>query len=791
MRIRGFDTETFLIGPGSIFPKLVCLTIAERMADGSFETAIYGNGDKEIVAVLREMFQVDGNILVAHSASYDLCVIALSYPEIEPLIWAKLEAGEITDTLLRERLLNLSRHGKLDNFYLPDGSSKRIGYHLSDLVLSYIGTDLSALKEGDDIWRLRYSELDGLKASSYPTEARDYAISDAVYALQVYEKQAEDGGSVETEFFQTAADYALALITAEGMPIDPVRFGEVQAMLLRELSAENLFPLVAAGIITPEEPARPHARQLKKAVGLIAEWTGETAPTNDTFREWRDELESAGIKFKAPEPSHCKTDVLQQRVLAALVAVHIDPRADDVDRFFKMDFEELKALAEELQVNYSKTPGGDVSTASEVIDETAPLDEILLIYQHRQNLQKLVTTELPRMTWNDQPAERVHPRFTVLVETGRTSSRAEKLYPSFNGQNVDPRARPIFVPPPGYLLCSTDYSTLELVCVGQTMFDKYGYSIHADKINAGYDLHAYLGTQLAAKFLPSFRDEVAGLSPDDAYEFFKLLKESDPKTFKHFRKFAKPVGLGFPGGLGPYKIITLAKKTYDVDIIAEAVARFETNPEEFDRQNPSVLYYAKKLYGMDRDDTTWTPVLKGICLARTLKDIWLDTYPEMIEFFDELNSQRKKNRGLSDDGEDSPVDDFSYTTPFGMVRNGCSYTSAANGEAMQSPAAEGFKSACFNLVRATRDPSLKSPLFRPAAYACNEIHDETLTFLREPDAHDLAMEVKDVMEQSMRLVIRDVTVKAEPCLMRRWFKEAEPVYEDGKLVPWEPAPSKT
>lgn len=782
MRIRALDTETFLIGPGAIAPKLVCLTTAERI-DGKLQTTLHGNGDKvEILAMLRDLFQVDGNMLVGHSVSYDLCVIATSYPEIEPLIWAKLEAGEITDTMLRERLLNLSRHGKLDMMPLPDGSTKQIRYQLADLALTYLGLDLSAVKSGEDIWRLRYHELDGYPAAKYPKDAAEYAQDDAAHTLQIYEQQEQvPDASMETEAFQTAADFALACITLEGMPIDAAKFAEVEAMLAKELSEDNMAPLIATGIITPPEPARPHANQLRKAVGLVAEWTGNTRPSNEEILAWREELENSGVKFKAPEPSHLKTAKLQHRVLACLVSRETDMSVEDL---WKMSFENVLKLAEERGIKFNKTPGGDVSTASEVIDDVEGDDEVMGVFAHRQNLQKLVTTELPRMTWDGKPADRVHFRFSALVETGRTSSRAEKLYPSGNGQNVDPRVRPCYVPPPGFLLCSTDYSTLELVCVGQVTLDKFGRSVHAEKINAGYDLHAYLGSALATALLPSFREQVEGLGRDDAYEFFKSMKGGEQdKLFKHWRKFAKPIGLGFPGGLGPYKMLTLAKKTYGVDIVAEAVARFEQHPEEFDRLNPSVLYYAKKLYGMDENDALWTPTLKGIALARRLKDIWLDTYPEMVEYFDLLN-QHRKNKPKSDDDE-GPGDDFEYTTPFGMVRRGCSYTSAANGECMQSPAAEGFKSAVFNLVRACRDPNVGSALYGNARCP-NEIHDETLTFLRESMAHDLAMEVRQIMEDSMRLVIRDVKVKAEPCLMRRWFKEAEPVYKDGRLVPWEP-----
>lgn len=445
-----------------------------------------------------------------------------------------------------------------------------------------------------------------------------------------------------------------------------------------------------------------------------------------------------------------------------------------------------------------------------MIEELATWDPVLETYEKRQETAKMVSTELPRMCWEGKPAEKVHFKFKVLVETGRTSSFAEDLYPSANGQNIDPRARPCYVPGPGgALFCSTDYSTLELCSVGHVMTELFGYSVHADKINAGYDLHAYLGAQLALKFDVDFRDYAAetilepAADPDGVYFLFKGLKDSGPKTqvvngvtipgdprrdfYEHWRKFAKPIGLGFPGGLGPYKMIGLAKKTYGVDIIAAAVARYETHPGEFDLQNGTVLYWAKKLYGWDKKNVRWTPVLKGIMLARTLKDIWLDTYPEMKEFFGQLNQQRQKSADAEDDRR---VDNFSYVTPMGMVRANCSYTAAANGQAMQSPSAEGFKMALFQLVRACRDVTQGSVLYG-RMQVVNEVHDEIITRITEPAmAHELAMEQKRIMEEAMASVFTHVKITAQPALMERWMKEAEPVFENGRLVPFRPKPQK-
>ena len=88
---------------------------------------------------------------------------------------------------------------------------------------------------------------------------------------------------------------------------------------------------------------------------------------------------------------------------------------------------------------------------------------------------KLVTTELPRMR-----AGRVHPRYRILVETGRTSSHGNKktdknpAYPAVNIQQIDPRVRPAYVPSPGHVLCAIDYSFIELVSAAQKCIDLFG-----------------------------------------------------------------------------------------------------------------------------------------------------------------------------------------------------------------------------------------------------------------------------------------------------------------------------
>ena len=74
----------------------------------------------------------------------------------------------------------------------------------------------------------------------------------------------------------------------------------------------------------------------------------------------------------------------------------------------------------------------------------------------------------------------------------------------------------------------------------------------------------------------------------------------------------------------------------------------------------------------------------------------------------------------------------------------------------------------------------------------NFIHDEIITELR----HDSGIQyhckrINMLMEHGMQQLIPDVKITVEGALMRRWHKEAEPVFDapvGGNLLVWEDVP---
>lgn len=119
----------------------------------------------------------------------------------------------------------------------------------------------------------------------------------------------------------------------------------------------------------------------------------------------------------------------------------------------------------------------------------------------------------------------------------------------------------------------------------------------------------------------------------------------------------------------------------------------------------------------------------------------------------------------------------------GRVRANLDYCTTAN-TFFQGLVADAVKAALLPISHECYCvPS--SPLYgsRPLL----DLHDEIFLELVEEKAHEAAHRARDIF---LRVVNErytpDVPMRAEPALMRRWMKKADPVYVNGQLVPWEP-----
>jgi len=744
--VVGWDTETHRISPGNVHPPVVCLQTCIEQEQA------------EVVSVCESSFRPTADALfnleddctrVAHSLSFDVGVMARYDDEYLPAIFQMLEDGRLTCTKIREKLLNLTSHGNLE-YYTVGGTTTKIKYGLSDLVMQYFGVDItedkSSLKRNaktgemevqgvEDSWRLNYSVLEDTPVSEWPQEAVDYAASDAVWARAVYYAQEDARQNIIENAghdpfavleFRCAVDCALSLMSARGVKTDKERVERVEAEIAEELHPGRLENLMDAGILKPEEPPRPYANGAKDHAEDCTDRSNCDCP---------------------PKMTKGKKESVDKTKLVAHVE-NISKENPDI---------EVKRTAPT-----DNFPEGQVSVDKDWLEDYAHLDPVLDEYKFRQTFQKMLTTEIPRMKWEGEVAPVVYPNFDSLKATGRTSSFAGDLYPSFNCQNVDPRMRRGYVPRPGHWMFSIDYGAMELGTFAQACINLFGYSHLAEIINSGRDPHAYLGAQIAMSTDEDFRElacaEVNPEDYDEVYELFMSLRDhkETKDIFKHFRTFAKPTGLGYPGGLGADTFIKYAKGTYGIQV--------------------------------DREK------------AVLLKEVWKQTFPEAQLFFDHvqhgcldnLNGPRTVTVQKQDDQgewyeETIEKERFRYESPMGMWRMACDYCACCNGMALQTPSAEGALLGTYEVVK---DSMTKTSSIYGKVFPLMFIHDEIVGEIVQdtPEAMtNLLSGVAGTMVESMQAVTPDVRAKAEPVIMTRWDKFVDPEYDnEGFLVPTDP-----
>jgi DNA polymerase I-like protein with 3'-5' exonuclease and polymerase domains len=294
--------------------------------------------------------------------------------------------------------------------------------------------------------------------------------------------------------------------------------------------------------------------------------------------------------------------------------------------------------------------------------------------------------------------------------------------------------REAFVPRKGWVYAFADYSGLELATLAQVCLDVLGHSEMAEALKRGEDLHLALGA------------DMLGITYAEA----KARMKAGDAEMKHYRQQAKPAGFGFPGGLGA----------------------------------DSFREYAEA-YG----------VILTLQQAKELKDAWFRKWPEMRDYFAWIGQ-------LTEGGRPPPI----VQIRSGRLRGDASYCAVANGM-FQGLAAEGAKEALWRVAKEcylASDPShwegprtSPTPLFgaRPVLFIHDEIGMEVpydASVGGSPlIASAAAFRLSTVMVHAMTKWVPDVPIKADPVLVRRWYKGAEPVYMAGEggariLVPSKP-----
>lgn len=404
------------------------------------------------------------------------------------------------------------------------------------------------------------------------------------------------------------------------------------------------------------------------------------------------------------------------------------------------------------------SPKGTIKTTSEDLKQYLEQtdDPIIRDFLALTDYEKVISAFVSRLK-TAEPVIRCG--YSATKSTGRTSSSTSPNMPSVNIQQM-PREVPdvtydvrnCFVPRKGYKIVSIDYAGLELASTGHQLYKTFWRSKMKDMINSGnspVDMHSMFAYRLR---------NLSGKYPKCNYEEF--VKNKKKETYKEFRQLAKPINLGFPGGIGYDTMRTLMAKDglhSEFRIIARSNRESELKVhmmslrKEFD--NVRIARLGKKEWAIVVDE-----------LVR-LKKALFDLYPELGEFLRDKHTrfttgETKRMKNDYDEWEDEEM--YAYNI-YGMNRDWSTYTAFCNGYLMQTPAAIGAKRMMCEVIEKYIDDDRMNPL----AF----IHDEIVfEVLDTDDKYDIIKDVSEIMIDQMQTVLSTVRITVEAELMDYWMK---------------------
>lgn len=788
--IVSLDYETHLIAPGLLAPPLVCGSTAGEKTPAEILDAA------RALAVTRELLEGD-DIIAGANIAYDFGVAAAAEPALLPPIFKAYADGRVYDIQIAQFLDSIAKgHVRKEGIwdptthgYLCDASGKKTNrYSLDTCVRLNLGrTDAKK----NDFWRLRYGILAPLSIALWPEPAVQYPKDDARNTVDVAVRQIDGAPGIEplenlhNMREQAEAAFALHLGAMHGLRADVTRYHALSARV-DALHAEYVKRFQAHGFIRADGTEDGSA--VKRAVATAYGATGVCGRCKGTGRH------------RPPKVTPCRGPKVKNRYAGCQGAACACGGSGTVtapgnEVICRVTDDGVGCDGTGLDLNTAsvlpRADKGGVKTDRDTLGESG--DENLMAYGENE-AEKIKSTYLPFLAGGLTTPINLRPN--VLVASGRTSYDMIQQFPRVSalgshgcagpacewcgggGVVGKDKPKPCPGPPiwgpracivarPGHVFCSVDYSAIELCTLAQVCLYTVGGSRMADTINATKDPGS-LHTAFAAQMI--------GLPVD---EMIRRVKSGDKKA-KDYRQAAKCSNFGFPGGMGPAKLV-LAKRKRNEGIT--------TGP---DGRVYAGIRFCILLGGARECGTTKITSWKGrecapVCkacveiVAHSLRPAWFAAWPEMNEYFAWVDYQ-VKNYGR--------VPCFGPKGPDGQpkierYRGGVDFCNGAN-NGFQALASDGGKRALRALTReAYLDES--SPLFGTRFPMF--IHDETFAEMPEEMAHLAGPRMAEIMVREMRVYTPDVWVAAEPALMRYWYKEAEPRYTDaGRLIPWEPKP---
>jgi len=223
--------------PGRLIPRLVCCSWFDGKDGGVLAR-------EDAVRFVTQLLKDPEVTLVGQNMAFDMAVVVAAGVDIN-LVFDEYNEGRIQCTMIFEKLRKIAL-GWLE--YDPNQRC-RPKFSLAALVQEYLGETLTG-KTGDDIWRLRYRELEGVPVEDYPETAHNYALSDAKYTWRVDACQRERTPDLPDYLRQCAYAWALHLTSSWGMRTDKGRVLALEKRVSDEVN-NAVANLTKVGIYRP------------------------------------------------------------------------------------------------------------------------------------------------------------------------------------------------------------------------------------------------------------------------------------------------------------------------------------------------------------------------------------------------------------------------------------------------------------------------------------------------------------------------------------------------------------
>lgn len=767
MKLASFDTETHLIQPGLLAPPLVCGSTA-RWEGGPASAELFGEADT--LKMSQYLLRDRDTTIAGANIAFDLGVLANEAPAILFDIYRAFDEERIYDVQIAQALDAIA-NGHL--FQEPNGSpligangkhTKR--YSLATCVRLTLGRDDA--KE-NDFWRLRYAILEQVPMALWPFEAVQYPKDDAWNTVEVAAVQLglatpyprttgatwEGFRNLANMPEQVESAFALHLGAMWGLRTDGARV-DVLAERVEVLHAAHVERFAKLGFVRAD--GTEDGTEVKRAVALAYGASGTCATCTGSGRvrkmKWAP---CRGMKAKGRFQG---CDRLTSKGTCGACGGRGETAVAGNEVI--CDGCDGTGLDLETAPSLPRTDKGRVSASRDTLVESG--DDVLADYGDDE-FEKVRNSYLPFVREGvDRP---ICLRPNVLVASSRTSYEGViQLIPRSCPMCATRQpgclcVRPCFVPRPGRLFGSTDYAAVELCTLAQCCLWVVGASTMADTINVSKD-PGMLHTKLGAAMLGVTIEEMS-----------TRIKAKDAQA-KNYRQAAKKGNFGFAGGMGAVKTVLTARKRSEG--LTEGPDGRMYNGIRF-----CILIGGARECGTEKV-TEWKrrecPPTCRACIEiveNQLRPAWFEAWPEMKEYFAWVS------RTVELGGEITSLVPANKRV---MVRGGVGFCDGAN-NGFQHLAARGGKLALRRVTREAYTDS-SSPLFGGTVRVPMFVHDELFTEGDADTAHLWGPRVAEVMIVSMREFVPDVHIAAETALMDRWYKDAEPVHKEGRLVKWEP-----